>query len=437
MAKKRVIIMGAAGRDFHNFNTFFKGNNSFKVIGFTAAQIPEISGRKYPVELAGNEYPEGIPIYRESDLKSIIKNKNIDLVVFSYSDVPHDYVMHRASLVNAAGADFMLLGTKSTQYESKKPVISICAVRTGSGKSQTTRYVSRIIRKMNRKLAVIRHPMPYGDLVKQAVQKFTSMDDMVKADCTIEEMEEYEPHIKMGNTVFAGVDYEKILREAEEESDVILWDGGNNDFSFYKSDLLIVVADPLRAGHELSYYPGEINFRRADIIIINKVDSAASDDVAIVRRNAERFNPDAEIVEATSPIFVDNPEIIKEKRVLVVEDGPTLTHGGMSYGAGYVASQKYGAREIIDPRPFAVGSIQDTYEKYETTGNVLPAMGYGEKQVKELEETINNADVEGVVVATPIDLSKIVNIKKPFTRVNYELDVGENNKIEEAIKDIV
>lgn len=434
MQKRRVMIMGAAGRDFHNFNTFFKGSEQFEVIGFTATQIPDIADRKYPSILAGENYPEGIPIYREEELTQLIKEKSIDLVVFAYSDVSHQYVMDSASKVSAAGADFMLLGPKSTQIKSQKPLISICAVRTGSGKSQTTRYVSGILKEMGKRISIIRHPMPYGDLAHQKVQKFTSLEDMKKASCTIEEMEEYEPHINMGNTVFAGVDYELILREAEKKSDVIVWDGGNNDFSFYSSDLYIVVLDPHRPGHEIEYYPGEINFLMADILVINKVDTASPEDIEIVKNNIRKYNPKAKVVEAASPITATDPEVIKGKRVLVVEDGPTITHGGMNYGAGTVAAKKYGAKEIVDPREYAVGSIKDTYEKYTTTGPILPAMGYGKTQIEELEETINKADVDAVVIGTPIDLGKLIKINKPYIRVIYELYVGNDNTIEEAIK---
>lgn len=434
MQKRRVMIMGAAGRDFHNFNTFFKGSEQFEVIGFTATQIPDIADRKYPSILAGENYPEGIPIYREEELTHLIKEKSIDLVVFAYSDVSHQYVMDSASKASAAGADFMLLGPKSTQIKSQKPLISICAVRTGSGKSQTTRYVSGILKEMGKRISIIRHPMPYGDLAHQKVQKFTSLEDMKKASCTIEEREEYEPHINMGNTVFAGVDYELILREAEKESDVIVWDGGNNDFSFYLSDLYIVVLDPHRPGHEIEYYPGEINFLMADILVINKVGTASPEDIEIVKNNIRKYNPKAKVVEAASPITAIDPEVIKGKRVLVVEDGPTITHGGMNYGAGTVAAKKYGAKEIVDPREYAVGSIKDTYEKYTTTGPVLPAMGYGKTQIEELEETINKADVDAVVIGTPIDLGKLIKINKPYIRVIYELYVGNDNTIEEAIK---
>lgn len=432
--KRRVIIMGAAGRDFHNFNTFFRNNEQFEVLGFTAAQIPDIAERKYPKELAGKNYPEGIPVYPEEKLPDLIKEKDVDLVVFAYSDVPHEYVMDKASISCASGADFMLLGPKSTQIKSKKPLISICAVRTGSGKSQTTRFVGKILKEMGKKIAIIRHPMPYGDLANQRVQRFDTLFDMEEANCTIEEMEEYEPHINMGNTVFAGVDYEAILKEAEKDADVVIWDGGNNDFPFYVSDLQIVVADPFRAGNELTYYPGEINFLMADIIIINKVGTAEKEDVEKIKKNIKKYNPDAAIVEAKSPITVEEPAIIKGKRVLVVEDGPTLTHGGMSFGAGWVAAKKYKAKEIVDPRPYAVGSIKDTYKKYQSTGTILPAMGYGETQIKELEATINKANVDAVVIGTPIDLGKLIHIDKPTTRVRYELVVGDNPTVQEAIK---
>ncbi len=434
MDRRRVIIMGAAGRDFQNFNTFFKNNDRFEVIGFTATQIPDIASRKYPVELAGENYPEGIPIYKEEELSCLIKEKDVDLVVFAYSDVSHQYVMDRASRVIASGADFMLLGPKSTQVKSQKPVISICAVRTGSGKSQTTRYVSQILKEMGKNVSIIRHPMPYGDLARQKVQKFTTLEDMKEAHCTIEEMEEYEPHIDMGNTVFAGVDYEAILREAEKEVDVVVWDGGNNDFSFYVSDLYIVVVDPHRPGHEIKYYPGEVNLLMADILVINKVDTASAENIEKVKDNIKKYNPNALVVEAKSPISVLDPKAIKGKRVLVVEDGPTLTHGGMSYGAGTVAARKFGAKEIVDPRPYAVGSIKETYKKYPTTGPILPAMGYGKAQIEELEETINKSEVDAVVIGTPIDLEKVIKINKPSIRVTYRLDVGEDNTIREAIE---
>lgn len=426
MARIKTLIMGAAGRDFHNFNTFFRGNEAYEVVAFTATQIPNIDERKYPVELAGELYPAGIPIHPEADLLDLIKSHNVEQVVFAYSDVPYDYVMHKAALVNAAGADFQLLGITKTQIKSTKPVVSVCAVRTGAGKSQTSRRVSLILRDMGYKVAVIRHPMPYGDLVKQKVQRFADYSDLDKHKCTIEEREEYEPHLDNDVIVYAGVDYEAILREAEKEADIILWDGGNNDFSFYQSDLLIVVADPERAGHESRYYPGETNVRMADVFVINKVDTAAPEDIIAVRNNLYALNPDAVVVEAARPLFVDDPSAIRDKRVLVVEDGPTVTHGGMAYDAGYVAAQRFGAGEIVDPRPFAVGSIKATYDKYPNTGKVLPSMGYGEAMMQDLEKTINQADVDTVVSGSNIDLTRVIKINKPLQRVRYELqEIGE------------
>jgi len=426
MARKSILIMGAAGRDFHNFNTFFRDNDEYEVVAFTATQIPDIEGRTYPPELAGSLYPEGIPIFPEEDLLSLIEKHNVDQVVFAYSDVPHNYVMHKASAVLAAGPDFRLMGLDTTTVESTKPLVSVCAVRTGAGKSQTTRRVSLILRDIGYKVAAIRHPMPYGDLAKQAVQRFAKLEDLDKHECTIEEREEYEPHIDNGVIVYAGVDYEAILRQAEQEVDIVLWDGGNNDLPFYKSDLHIVVADPHRPGHELTYHPGEANSRMADVFVLNKVDTADAEGILTVRESLRQLNPDAIVIEGASPLFVDNPEEIKGKRVLVVEDGPTLTHGEMAYGAGWVAARRYGAGEIVDPRPFAVGSIIDTYNKYPTTGNVLPAMGYGEKQMKELEQSIANADVDLVIVGTPIDLTRIIKINQPYQRVRYELqEIGK------------
>jgi len=426
MARVRTIIMGAAGRDFHNFNTFYRENENYEVIAFTATQIPNIEGRKYPAALSGELYPEGIPIYPESELESLIREEEIDQVVFAYSDVPHEYVMHKAALVNAAGADFRLFGTRHTQIKSSKPVVAVCAVRTGSGKSQTTRRVSLILRDMGYKVAAIRHPMPYGDLVKQRVQRFADYSDLDKQECTIEEREEYEPHLDNDVIVYAGVDYEAILCEAEKEVDIVLWDGGNNDFPFYVSDLLIVVADPHRAGHELRYYPGETNVRLADVFVINKVDTADPEDVITVRNNLFKLNPEATVIEGASPLFVDDPDAIRGKRVLVVEDGPTLTHGEMAYGAGFVAARRFGAGEIVDPRPYAVDSIQATYDKYPNTGTILPAMGYGDAMMHDLEETINKADVDLVVSGTPIDLTRIITINKPIQRVRYELqEIGE------------
>ncbi len=422
----RTLIMGAAGRDFHNFNTFYRENPDYEVVAFTATQIPNIEGRKYPPELAGSNYPEGIPIYPESDLVRLIGDLDIEQVVFAYSDVRHEYVMHKASQVLAAGADFQLLGSGKTEIKSTKPVVAVCAVRTGSGKSQTTRRVSILLREMGYKVAAIRHPMPYGDLVAQAVQRYAEYADLDRYDCTIEEREEYEPHIDNGVLVYAGVDYERILRQAEEEADIILWDGGNNDLPFYTPDLHIVVADPHRPGHESSYHPGEANARAADVFVINKVDTADAKDVMAVRQNLHQLNPSATVIEAASPLFVDDPLAIRDKRVLVVEDGPTLTHGEMAYGAGWVAARRFGAAEIVDPRPYAVGSILETYRKYPTTGEILPAMGYGDEMMRELEQTINNADVEMVVIGTPINLAGLLKINKPSQRVRYELqEIGQ------------
>jgi predicted GTPase len=422
----RTLIMGAAGRDFHNFNVYFRNNPDYQVVAFTATQIPNIEGRMYPPELAGEMYPEGIPIYPESDLVKLIQDEKIDQVIFAYSDVPHITVMHKASTVLASGADFRLMGTRATQIQSVKPVVSVCAVRTGCGKSQTTRRVAAILQEMGFKVAAVRHPMPYGDLVKQAVQRYASLEDLETNECTIEEREEYEPHIVNGVIVYAGVDYEAILRQAEAEVDIVLWDGGNNDLSFYQSDFNIVVADPHRPGHEISYHPGEAVARTADVFVINKVDTADPDAVITVRDNLNAINPDAIIIEGASPLFVDDPAAIRGKRVLVVEDGPTLTHGEMAYGAGWVAARRFGAAEIVDPRPFAVGSIKATYKKYPTTGNVLPAMGYSDQQIMELEATINNADVDLVIVGTPIDLGRVLKISKPSQRVRYELqEIGQ------------
>jgi predicted GTPase len=422
----KTIIMGAAGRDFHNFNTFFRGNKDYEVVAFTATQIPDIEGRLYPTELAGQLYPKGIPIRPEQELAQLIKEYGAEQVIFAYSDVPHEYVMHKASLVNSLGADFRLMGTKNTQIKSTKPVVSVCAVRTGSGKSQTTRRVSLILRDMGYKVAAIRHPMPYGNLVRQEVQRFADYGDLDEHETTIEEREEYEPHIDNGVIVYAGVDYEKIVRAAEKEVDIVLWDGGNNDFSFYVPDFQIVVADPHRPGHETKYYPGETNVLMADVFVINKVDTADPENVIAVRENLRKLNPTAIQIEAASPLFVDDPAAIQGKRVLVIEDGPTLTHGEMAYGAGYVAARRFGAAEIVDPRPFAVKSIAATYQKYPKTGPILPAMGYGESQMKDLETTINNSDVDMVIVGTPIDLTRVIKIKKPYQRVRYELqEIGQ------------
>jgi predicted GTPase len=418
--------MGAAGRDFHNFNVFFRDNPEYDVVAFTATQIPNIEGRKYPAELAGARYPEGIAIYPESELESLIKELKADQVVFAYSDVPHEYVMHKASQVLATGADFRLMGLNSTQLKSSKPVVSVCAVRTGSGKSQTTRRVSMILRDMGYRVAAIRHPMPYGDLVRQKVQRFAEYSDLDKHECTIEEREEYEPHLDNGVIVYAGVDYEAILRQAEQEVDIVLWDGGNNDFPFYVPDLAIVVADPHRPGHEKRYHPGETNVRSADVFVINKVDTADQNAVIAVRNSIHELNPQAVVIEAASPLFVEDPAAIAGKRVLVIEDGPTLTHGEMAYGAGWVAARRFNAAEIVDPRPFAVRSIQATYEKYPSTGAILPAMGYGDEMTRDLEETINNSDVDLVISATPIDLTRIIKVNKPMQRVRYELqEIGQ------------
>lgn len=422
----KTIIMGAAGRDFHNFNVFFRNNPDYEVVAFTATQIPDIEGRLYPPELAGPLYPKGIPIYAEEGLADLIRKFGVQQVVFAYSDVSHEYVMHKASLVMAAGADFRLMGPTSTQLKSSKPVVSVCAVRTGSGKSQTSRRVALILREMGYRVAAIRHPMPYGNLVRQEVQRFADFDDLDEHECTIEEREEYEPHLANGVIVYAGVDYEKILRQAEQEVDIILWDGGNNDFPFYVSDFHIVVADPHRPGHESTYHPGEVNARMADVFIINKVDTAQPDAVIAVREALYRLNPKAIQIEAASPLFVEDPQAIRGKRVLVIEDGPTLTHGEMAYGAGYVAARRFGAAEIVDPRPYAVRSIAATYQKYPKTGPILPAMGYGAQQIKDLEETINRADADLVLIGTPIDLTRLIHINKPTQRVRYELqEIGQ------------
>lgn len=423
---QRVLLMGAAGRDFHNFNVFFRNNPRYQVVAFTATQIPDIEGRVYPAQLAGELYPAGIPIYAEAELDRLIRELAVDQVVFAYSDVSHEAVMHKASQVLAAGADYWLLGPKHTMLRSSKPVVAICAVRTGCGKSQTTRRVCDILRSAGQRVVAIRHPMPYGNLVAQAVQRFASYEDLERHDCTIEEREEYEPHIDRGVVVYAGVDYEAILRQAEQEADVIVWDGGNNDLPFYQPDLHIVVADPHRPGHELSYHPGEANLRMADVVVINKIDTADLDGVAAVRDSIRLVNPNAVVVEAASPIFVDDPAAIRGKDVLVVEDGPTLTHGEMAYGAGVVAARRFGAATIIDPRPYAVRSIAETYAKYPGTGPVLPAMGYGDQQRADLQETINATPCDLVIVATPIDLNRVVEINRPTQRVRYELqEIGQ------------
>lgn len=420
--------MGAAGRDFHNFNTFFRDNETYEVVAFTATQIPGIEGRVYPAELAGSLYRQGIPIHEEADLASLIAEKNVDQVVFSYSDVSHEYVMHKASQVLAAGADFRLMGPRITQIKSTKPVVSIGAVRTGSGKSQTTRYVADVLKELGLNVVAIRHPMPYGNLIAQTAQRFADYDDLDEYDTTIEEREEYEPHIDRGIVVYAGVDYEKIIRQAEQEADVILWDGGNNDLPFYVPDLHIVIVDPHRPGHESTYHPGEANLRMADVVVINKIDTADYESILRVRESVANLNPTALVVDAASPIFVDNPDLIRGKRVLVIEDGPTLTHGEMAYGAGVVAARRFGASEIIDPRPFAVGSIKTTYQKYPNTGPILPAMGYGAAQMKDLQATINGSHADLVIAATPIDLRRVIEVDPPLERVRYELEpIGTPN----------
>ncbi len=422
MDKIKTVIMGAAGRDFHNFLTYFKENETFEVVAFTATQIPGIEERLFPASMSGPLYPEGIPIRPEETLPQLIKEHDVKLVVFAYSDVSNEYVMNKGAWVNSLGADYMLMGGENTMIKSKKPVIAVCAVRTGCGKSQTTRRVIEILKANGKKVVAIRHPMPYDpNLASQEVQRFEKIEDLEKYNCTIEEMEEYEPHIRKGVVVFAGVDYGKILKEAEKEADVILWDGGNNDLSFYKPDLLITLVDPHRPGHELLYYPGQANFRMADIVLINKVGSADQEGISQAKKNITEYNPNAIVIEGESPVSVENPEAVKGKRVLIVEDGPTLTHGGMTFGAGELAAQKYDAGERVDPRPNAVGSIKETYEKYTHIGKILPAMGYGKKQVKELEETINATDCDVVIAGTPIDLGRIVNVNKPIVNVTYVL----------------
>ncbi|MFA8298621.1 MAG: cyclic 2,3-diphosphoglycerate synthase [Hyphomicrobiales bacterium] len=422
--KKNVIIIGAAGRDFHNFNTYYRNNPDYNVVAFTAAQIPDIDGRCYPKELAGDLYPDGIPIFGEENLVSLIKEHNVHDCVFSYSDVTYSKVMGMSAIVNSAGANFILLGPEPTMVKSTKPVIAVGAIRTGCGKSQTSRRVIELLMERGLKVVAIRHPMPYGDLVEQKVQRFATIDDLHKHKCTVEEMEEYEPHVARGNVIYAGVDYEAIVRAAENDPDgcdVILWDGGNNDFPFYKPDLNITVVDPHRPGHELSYYPGEVTLRMADCVVINKMDSADRDAIQIVRQNIDKVNPNAVVIDAASPIKVDNPELIKGKKVLVVEDGPTLTHGEMKIGAGVVASHKFGAAELVDPRPYCVGKLAETFQIYPNIGTLLPAMGYGEQQLKDLETTINNCECDAVVIGTPIDLNRIIKIDKPNTRVYYDL----------------
>lgn len=431
MNKRRVIIIGAAGRDFHNFNTYYRNNAAYEVVAFTAAQIPDISGRAYPAKLAGKLYPKGIPIYDEKDLPKLIKKLDVDECVFSYSDVTYQKVMGMGAIVEAAGASFSMLGPKDTQIKSTKPVISVCAVRTGCGKSQTSRRVIEILMAKGLKVVAVRHPMPYGDLVAQKVQRFAEISDLAKHKCTVEEMEEYEPHVVRGNVIYAGVDYEAILREAEKDPkgcDVILWDGGNNDFPFYQPDLQITVVDPHRPGHELMYYPGEISLRLADVAVINKIDSADAAGIQTVRRNIAAINPGATVIDAASTLDVDDPSVIKGKRVLAIEDGPTLTHGEMKIGAAVVAAQKFGAASFVDPRPYTVGKLRDTFKTYPNIGVLLPAMGYGKQQLKDLEATINRTDCDSVVIGTPIDLSRIIKINKPFTRVYYNLqEIGRPN----------
>ena len=440
MSKKNILILGAAGRDFHNFNTYFRNNEDYNVVAFTAAQIPDIEDRKYPAVLAGNFYPDGIPILAEEELPRLIKEYNIDDCVFSYSDVPYTHVMNMSSLVNAAGANFVLLGPKDTYIKSSKPVIAVCAIRTGCGKSQTSRRIIELLMAKGLKVVAIRHPMPYGDLAFQKVQRFATLKDLEKNNCTIEEMEEYEPHIIRGNVIYAGVDYEAILRAAEVDPDgcdIILWDGGNNDFPFYKPDLTVIVADPHRPGHELNYYPGEVNLRIADVIVINKIDTAPPEGIQIVRENIEKINPNAIVVDAASPIKVNHPEIIQGKKVLVVEDGPTLTHGEMKLGAGTVAAKKYGAKEIVDPRPFVIGKLAETFNIYPNIGKLLPAMGYGKQQIKDLEATIDKTECDSVIIGTPIDLNRIIKINKPNTRVYYNLqEIGDPN-LEQVIDDFI
>jgi len=437
MSKIKTIIMGAAGRDFHNFNVVYRDNPTYEVVAFTATQIPNIEGRTYPPELAGNLYPDGIPILEESELEALIQQHDVEEVVFSYSDISQEKVMHHASRVLAAGVHFKLLGGAKTMLKSSKPVVAVCAIRTGCGKSQTTRRVAEILKAAGKKVAAIRHPMPYGDLAAQAVQRFATIEDLEKHKCTIEEMEEYEPHINSGTIVYAGVDYEAILREAEKEADVILWDGGNNDMPFYKPDLFITVVDPHRPGHETTYYPGETNLLLADVVIINKIDTADGEAVDEVRWNVREANPGATIIEAASPIAVEDPSIIEGKKVLAVEDGPTLTHGEMQYGAGVVAAEKFGAADLVDPRPFTVASIAETFEKYPDIGMLLPAMGYGKQQMKDLEETIVKTECEAVIIGTPIDLRRVITIKQPSVRVTYELQEIGHPTLDDVLKPLL
>lgn len=434
--RERVIIAGAAGRDFHDFNSVFRENDGYEVVAFTATQIPNIEERRYPAQLSGQHYPEGIPIYSEGRLEELIGQHGVDQVVFSYSDISHEYVMHLASRVLAAGADFRLIGPSHMMLEANKPVVSVNAVRTGSGKSQTSRYVVRTLQELGfRQVVAVRHPMPYGDLASQAVQRFASYEDMDRHQCTIEEREEYEPYVEMGAVIYAGVDYHAILEKAEADADIIVWDGGNNDLPFYRPDLHIVVADPHRAGHELRYHPGETNLRMADVVIINKVDTADNEDVITVQNNVRQVNAQATIVKAASPFDVENPEEIRGKRVLVIEDGPTLTHGDMAYGAGYMAATYFGAAEIVDPSPYAADSIAETYKKYPNAVGILPAMGYGPQQIADLEETIERTPAELVLVATPIDLGRLINIRQPSQRVRYDLQVIGKPTLEQVLKE--
>lgn len=432
--KQRIVIIGAAGRDFHNFNTTYRDNSTVQVIAFMANQIPGIADRKYPAVLAGKLYPNGIPIKDEKDLEALIRSEKIDECVLSYSDLSYTNVMHLASRVIVAGAKFSMLGAEQTMLKSKKPVIAVVAVRTGCGKSQTTRRVVELLKEAGKKVVSIRHPMPYGDLAKQAVQRFAKLEDLKKHDCTIEEMEEYEPHIAMDSVIYAGVDYGAILKQAEKEADVIIWDGGNNDTSFYKPDVTITVADPLRPGHEASYYPGEINFRLADMIVVNKIDSAARDAITQVENSAKKLNPKALVIRADSVVSVDSPKLIKNKKVLVIEDGPTLTHGEMTIGAGTVAAKRFGAATLVDPRPWAVGSIAATFKKYPRTGTLLPAMGYGQTQMSDLEKTINRTECDAVVIGTPINLIRFIKINKPSTRVKYDLSEKGREAIRRLLK---
>lgn len=440
MKAQKVIIIGAAGRDFHNFNTFFRNNDNYQVVAFTAAQIPDIDGRKYPAELAGKLYPYGIPIYHQNELSGLISSLEADICVFSYSDVPNQYVMRLSARVNASGAMFMLLGPKQTQLKSAKPVISVCATRTGAGKSQTSRKIVQMLMQKGLRVVAVRHPMPYGNLAEQKVQRFATIGDLAKHKCTIEEIEEYEPHIVRGNVIYAGVDYEAILREAENDldgCDVILWDGGNNDFPFYKPDLSIVVADPHRAGAELAYYPSELNIRLADVVIINKIDTAAPESIDVVRKNIEQINPEAIVIDGASPIRVDDATLIRGKRVLAVEDGPTLTHGEMKIGAAVVAAQKFGAVQLVDPRPYLAGKLKDTFRTYPNIGTLLPAMGYSPEQVLDLETTINNTDCDAVIIGTPIDLQRLLKINKPATRVYYDLEEIGYPKLDDILNEFL